>query len=193
MNTYRLATTNDRNSIMKGMIDIMEIEERVFTSEAHKNREWDAIDNGIKNQAIILAENSNLKTIGFIWYVISNKCFYGVDYVPYDTNYMWISYIWVDSSYRGQGIAKGLYNNVIAICHINTIKKIWLDVNTKNMKSIMFHESIGFTPQISLYSLNVDDIKNNVNYSTSVSTSVSTSKVAHTEIKIVNELTTVLT
>ncbi len=164
MNTYRLATTNDRNSIMKGMMEIMEIEERVFTSEEHKNKEWDAIDNGIKSQAIILAENSNLKTIGFIWFVITNKCFYGVDYVSYDTNYMWISYIWVDSSFRGQGIAKGLYNNVIAICHINNIKQMWLDVNNKNMKSILFHESIGFAPQISLYSLNVDDFKSDIKY-----------------------------
>ena len=68
---------------------------------------------------------------------------------------MFISYIWVIESFRNKGVANQLYDKVINYAKENNIKKIWLDIFMSNEKSINFHNKLGFTPQIMLYSKNI--------------------------------------
>ena len=65
---------------------------------------------------------------------------------------MFISYIWIIESYRNKGIATILYDKVIDYAKDKKIKKIWLDIYMSNEKSIIFHNKLGFQPQIMLYS-----------------------------------------
>ena len=155
---YRFATINDRNTIMFGIIDIMEIEDgtRKFETDEIEKEEWKSIDFGIANNNIYVVENKNTsELIGFIWFTISKKCFFGVDYTPFANNYLWISQVWTKKEYRNNGICSGLYNKLIDHCKSNNIKEIWLDVHNINEKSMKFHKNRGFEPKITLLNLSI--------------------------------------
>ncbi len=68
---------------------------------------------------------------------------------------MFISYIWVQESFRNNGIALQLYDKVINYAKENNIKKIWLDIYMSNEKSLNFHKKLDFKPQIMLYSKDI--------------------------------------
>ena len=155
---YRFAKVDDRSKIMFGRVDIMEIEDgtRKFVSPEIEEKEWDLIDFAITNSRIIVAEKINAigkEVIGFIWFIVSNKCPYGIDYTPMPYDYLWVSQVWTQNEYRNNGIGKHLYDEVIKYCKINKISEIWLDVHNINKKSMSFHTKIGFESKISLLKL----------------------------------------
>ena len=161
--SYRFATLLDVDVIMKGILEILFLEENQTSFfSAEKNQEqYNLIHNAIDKKTIIVTEtNTNTihntnEVIGFIWFNITNKCFYGLDYGNLENQYMFISYIWVIESFRNKGVANQLYDKVINYAKENNIKKIWLDIFMSNEKSINFHNKLGFTPQIMLYSKNI--------------------------------------
>jgi ribosomal protein S18 acetylase RimI-like enzyme len=161
--SYRNATLVDVDSIMKGILEILFLEENktCFFSEDKKQEQLNLIHDAINNKTIIVAEdnsnnsNNSNNVIGFIWFKITNKSFYGLDYGNLESNYMFISYIWVIETSRDKGIATQLYDKVITYARENNIKKIWLDIYMCNEKSIHFHNKLGFQPQITLYSKDI--------------------------------------
>ena len=155
--SYRFAIIDDIDRIMEGRLEILFIEEKeksFITSKILKN-ETEKILVGIENNSIIVAEISN-KVVGFIWFNISQKCFYGIDYSDIAKPYAFVSYIWVDEKYRAQNIGSTLYENLIEhlIEHLkkNNITKIYLDIFLTNTLSINFHTKLGFKPLLSIYS-----------------------------------------
>lgn len=157
---YRFATLLDIDVIMKGILEILFLEENKtsFFSEEKNQEQYNLIYHAISKNTIIIAEhnnNINNEVIGFIWFNITNKCFYGLDYGNLENQYMFISYIWVIELYRNKGIAVQLYDKVINYAKEKNIKKIWLDIYMSNEKSINFHNKLGFTPEITLYSKNI--------------------------------------
>ena len=158
--TYRYATSLDIDVIMKGILEILFLEENKtnFFSEEKHQEQLHLIDSAIDKNTIIVAENNhndNNEVIGFIWFHVTHKCFYGLDYGNLEKQYMFISYIWVLEIYRNKGIAKQLYDKVIDIAKDKNIKKIWVDIYMSNDKSINFHNNLGFQPQITLYSKDI--------------------------------------
>ena len=161
---YRIATIVDIDIIMKGILEILFLEENktYFFSEDKKQEQLNLIYDAINNKTIIVAEkhnsnsnSNNNEVIGFIWFNITNKSFYGLDYGKLESNYMFISYVWVIETSRDKGIATQLYDKVITYAKENNIKKIWLDIYMCNEKSINFHNKLGFQPQITLYSKDI--------------------------------------
>ena len=152
--SYRFATTTDIDVIMKGILEILFLEENKtsFFSEEKNQEQYNLICNSIDKNTILVSENNNNEVIGFIWFNITNKCFYGLDYGNLENHYMFISYIWVIESFRNKGVALQLYDKIINYARENNIKKIWLDIYMSNEKSIHFHNKLGFQPQIMLYS-----------------------------------------
>ena len=150
---------------MKGILEILFLEENkmCFFSEEKKQEQYKLIYTAIDKNTIIVAEkntnntNNNNIVIGFIWFNITNKCFYGLDYGNLKNQYMFISYIWVIETFRNKGIAMQLYDKVINYAKENytNIKKIWIDIYMTNEKSINFHNKLGFSPQIMLYSKDI--------------------------------------
>ena len=175
--SYRFATSLDIDVIMKGLLEILFLEENKtsFFSEEKKQEQYNLICNAIDKKTIIVSEynannknntnntnntnnaNNKNEVIGFIWFNITNKCFYGLDYGNLENQYMFISYIWVIETFRNKGIAMQLYDKVINYAKENytNIKKIWIDIYMSNEKSINFHNKLGFTPQIMLYSKDI--------------------------------------
>ena len=155
--SYRFATTTDIDVIMKGILEILFLEENKtsFFSEEKKQEQYNLICIAIDNNTILVSENNNNEVIGFIWFNITNKCFYGLDYGNLENHYMFISYIWVIESFRNKGVALQLYDKIINYARENNIKKIWLDIYMSNEKSIHFHNKLGFHPQIMLYSKDI--------------------------------------
>ena len=156
--SYRFATSSDIDVIMKGLLEILFLEENknsFFSEEKHKEQ-LNLIEKAIDKNAIIVAEdNNNSEVVGFIWFNVTHKCFYGLDYGNLEEQYMFISYIWVIETARNKGIASQLYDKVIEVARENNIKKIWLDIYMSNEKSIHFHSKLGFQPQITLYSKDI--------------------------------------
>ena len=154
--TYRFATSTDIDVILKGILEILFLEENKtsFFSEEKNQEQLNLIGNAISENTIIIAEN-NSEVIGFIWFNVTHKCFYGLDYGNLENQYMFISYVWVIEAARNKGIASQLYDKVIDVAKVNNIKKIWLDVYMSNEKSIHFHKKLGFQPQITLYSKDI--------------------------------------
>jgi ribosomal protein S18 acetylase RimI-like enzyme len=154
---HRFATLTDIDIIMKGILEILFLEENKtdFFSEEKKQEQNDLICNAINTNNIIVSEDTYNQVNGFIWFNITNKCFYGLDYGNLENHYMFISYIWVIESSRNKGIAIQLYDKVINYAKENNIKKIWLDIYMSNDKSINFHNKLGFKPQITLYSKDI--------------------------------------
>jgi len=155
--SYRFATTTDIDVIMKGILEILFLEENKtsFFSEEKNQEQYNSICNAIDKNTILVSENNNNEVIGFIWFNITNKCFYGLDYGNLENHYMFISYIWVIESFRNKGIALQLYDKIINYAREKNIKKIWLDIYMSNEKSIHFHNKLGFHPQIMLYSKDI--------------------------------------
>ena len=155
--TYRFATSTDIDVILKGILEILFLEENKtsFFSEEKNQEQHNLICNAIDKNTIIVSENNNNEVIGFIWFNVTNKCFYGLDYGNLENHYMFISYIWVLESCRNKGIALQLYDKVINYAKEHNIKKIWLDIYMSNEKSIYFHNKLGFHPQIMLYSKDI--------------------------------------
>ena len=154
--SYRFATLIDIDVIMKGILEILFLEENKtsFFSEEKNQEQLNLIGNAISENTIIIAEN-NSEVIGFIWFNVTHKCFYGLDYGNLENQYMFISYIWVIEAYRNKGIASKLYDKVIDIAKEKNIKKIWIDIYMSNEKSIHFHNKLGFKQQITLYSKDI--------------------------------------
>ena len=92
------------------------------------------------------------QVMGFIWFTMTKKCFVGIDNCDFMDSYVYISYVWVDKTIRGRGIAEKLYSKVIEYCKANNVKKVWLDIPLNNKHSMDFHKKIGFEPQTTLYS-----------------------------------------
>jgi ribosomal protein S18 acetylase RimI-like enzyme len=154
--SYRFAASLDSDVIMKGILEILFLEENktsFFSEEKHQEQQY-LICNAIDKKTIIVSEKNN-EVVGFIWFNITNKSFYGLDYGNLENRYMFISYIWVLESCRNKGIGIELYNKVINYAKENNIKKIWLDIYMSNEKSIHFHTKLGFQPQIMLYSKDI--------------------------------------
>ncbi len=154
--SYRFATIDDIDTILKGCIEILFIEENgktYITSKLMKD-ESEKILVGIENNSIIVAEILT-KVAGFIWFNISQKCFYGVDYGDVPNPYAFISYVWVEKNYRGKNIGYTLYNNTIEHLKKNNITKIYLDIFLTNTLSINFHKKLGFEPLLSIYLKNI--------------------------------------
>jgi ribosomal protein S18 acetylase RimI-like enzyme len=154
--SYRFASIDDFDRIMEGRLEILFIEEKektFITSKLLKD-ETEKILVGIENNSIIVAEISN-KVVGFIWFNISHKCFYGVDYCDIPKPYAFVSYIWVDEKYRAQNIGSTLYENLIEHLKKNNITKIYLDIFLTNTLSINFHTKLGFEPLLSIYSKDI--------------------------------------
>ena len=115
--SYRFATSSDIDVIMKGLLEILFLEENknsFFSEEKHKEQ-LNLIEKAIDKNAIIVAENNdnNSKVVGFIWFNVTHKCFYGLDYGNLEEQYMFISYIWVIETARNKGIDSQLYDKVI--------------------------------------------------------------------------------
>ena len=155
--SYRFARSTDIDVIMKGILEILFLEENKtsFFSEEKNKEQLNLIREAIDKNAIIVAEDNDSEVIGFIWFNVTHKCFYGLDYGNLENQYMFISYVWVIEAARNKGIASQLYDKVIDVAKVNNIKKIWLDVYMSNEKSIHFHSKLGFQPQITLYSKDI--------------------------------------
>ena len=93
--SYRFATLLDIDIIMRGILEILFLEENKtsFFSEEKKQEQYNLICIAIDKNTILVSENNNNEVIGFIWFNITNKCFYGLDYGNLENQYIFISYI----------------------------------------------------------------------------------------------------
>ena len=134
---------------------IMIVEEGLYRDESSCSDDSDTdskSDSSLSTDSGIDVCTLKGQVVGFIWFTMTKKCFVGIDNCDFTDSYVYISYVWVDKTIRGRGIAKKLYSKVIEYCKANNVKKVWLDIPLNNKQSIDFHKKIGFEPQTTLYS-----------------------------------------
>jgi len=98
----------------------------------------------------ILVATLGKKPVGIIWFTISNKVPYGVNYGIYTKKYMWIDFSFVSRKFRKRGIGTMLYKEAFKIAARKKIRTVFVDVFSANRNSVQFHEKIGFKPKIYL-------------------------------------------
>ena len=127
---------------------IADIENFVIPDE---KADQERIKKAITNHKIrVVLEDQKL--VGFIWFSISESMPFGVDYGPYGKKYAYISYVFVSTEFRAKGIGKALYENLASYCKENKIDELICDVYENNSKSVSFHEKLGFSSFVKLYS-----------------------------------------
>ncbi len=147
----RYAELSDIPFIINGINQIVEIESgdiRLEESLNRTDRDKKAREDIPKKNILVATLRNN--PIGFIWFTISNKCPYGVDYGDYTRKYLWVNFSFVSKENRNQGIATSLYKEVFKIASSKKIYSIALDVFEVNKNSLEFHEKLGFNSKIRL-------------------------------------------
>ena len=86
--------------------------------------------------AYIIGAFEEEKLIGFIW--AYKKLFNRKEKIH-------ISYLFVDSNFRRQGIASKLFKCIVEYAHKNNIKELELMVTNDNKNAINFYEKLGFS------------------------------------------------
>ncbi|MBI5227603.1 GNAT family N-acetyltransferase [Candidatus Micrarchaeota archaeon] len=148
MVSFQFATLDDFDFVWSGRQEIADIEKFVIPDPpAEKERAKKAIKD---NRIYLAVENS--KPIGFIWFIVSTATPFGVDYGLFDVKYAYIDYVYVEQNSRNKGIGKLLYAKLDEYCKENNIEQILCDIYKINEKSILFHEKMGFSPFVSVYS-----------------------------------------
>lgn len=147
----RNATKRDQDFVFDGISGIIDIEggphERALAYLPKIKR---AIGKGwIKVAA------SGSRPVGFAWYRVSRKYFMGVDFVPAEEKYLWISWIYVAPAHRKKGIATSLYRHLEDVAKEKGAKRMLCDVETGNRQSHDYHRKGGFREIYSIYSKKV--------------------------------------
>ena len=147
----RYAEISDIPFIINGIKQIVEIESGdilIEESLIRTDRDKKALD-AINKKNILIATMEN-DLIGFIWFTISNKCPYGINYGDYTKEYLWVNFSFVSKENRNKGIATSLYKEVFKIASSKQIHSVALDVFEINKHSLQFHEKLGFKSKIRL-------------------------------------------
>jgi ribosomal protein S18 acetylase RimI-like enzyme len=144
----RNAKLQDIGFVLSGIREIFRIENDIFVYSEKKKLARNAIRD--KHVRVVIKGG---KPIGFSWFRISDSTPFGLDYGKWSEKYCWISFVYVLKNYRNQGIGSLLYDDVMRICRRKKVKQIMLDVFTVNKKSARFHESIGFRPLLSIFTM----------------------------------------
>jgi GNAT superfamily N-acetyltransferase len=157
----RQATIDDFDFIYKGRLEIKQIEQYENDDHEDQQLEIEKVKEAIQCKRIWIAE-SETKSAGFIWLVVSKKFPFGVDYVDFEQDYVFIDFVYVAPEFRNKGIGGYMYKWTEQYCRDHGIKEIILDVMENNSNSKMFHMKIGFQPFVTLYSKKIEPLSSKV-------------------------------
>ncbi|QLJ52965.1 MAG: Acetyltransferase (GNAT) family protein [Candidatus Fermentimicrarchaeum limneticum] len=144
--TIRNAKLQDIGFVLSGIREIFKIENDIFVYNEKKK----LVSNAIRDKHIRVVMKGG-RSVGFLWFRISDLTPFGLDYGKWSRKYCWISFVYAVKSYRNQGIGSLLYDDIMRICKKRRVKQIMLDVFTVNKKSASFHKKRGFKPLLSIY------------------------------------------
>lgn len=101
------------------------------------NRSIENMESFINDEsAYVIGAFDEEKLVGFIW--AYKKMFNKKEKIH-------ISYLFVDSNFRRQGIATKLFECIVEYAHDNNIKELDLMVTSDNKNAINFYEKLGFS------------------------------------------------
>lgn len=144
----RVATLNDITFIVRAKEEIMSVQnESHHWSDAVKlELEQKAAESVTATHAphrVFIAELNGV-AVGYVSFVNSSK----TPYVPCESawwhEHTWISYVWVDSEFRGRGIADALMRRADEHARESGLFALYDDVYECNARSQAFHEKCGF-------------------------------------------------
>ncbi|KAL0489599.1 aminoglycoside N(6')-acetyltransferase type 1 [Acrasis kona] len=151
----RFARLEDFDFVHTGRKEVFDIENvdgsYVYNEEFERNK----IEEAIKSNRVLVAASKE-RLVGFIWFVLSSKCSFGVDYDDHSNVYAFIDFVFVSNEFRSCGVGRKLYTQMEIWCKENNIKEIVLDVMECNPKSMLFHEALGYKPFVRLYSKKIE-------------------------------------
>ncbi|KAL6061576.1 hypothetical protein QOT17_012749 [Balamuthia mandrillaris] len=150
----RFAALADFDFVEGGKMKVLDAE-NIDSATLDLQKEAELTRNAITNNNILIAACDN-EPVGYIWFVISDQTPFGLGtYGPWTNKLAWISFSYVSEAWRRKGVGTFLYQQVEAYCRKEGIKEVQLDVYLCNSRSLSFHESMGYTPYLQIYSKTV--------------------------------------
>ena len=139
----RKATLNDTKTIQKLNHELFKLEKECFDSTLITD--WPLSKEGemyfkdlIKNSYVIIALKDEIP-VAYLAGSISDKCPYSL------LQYGEINNMFVDSSFRGQGIGKSLVDNFKQYCAEKNIQNLKVVASAKNKNAQEFYKKQGFS------------------------------------------------
>lgn len=152
----RYAKPSELNFILRGIKEICTFEESsvwiekfAYFGNLMRSNSSPKVRKAIQKKNILIAILEK-KPVGFLWFSISKKCPYGINYGEYSKKYLWIDFSFVSKKFRKHGIGTALYNESFKIAKRKKICTVVLDVFEINKLSMKFHKKLGFEPKIHL-------------------------------------------
>jgi len=85
-------------------------------------------------------EKDNVTAMG----IFNNNCILGICVFHKIYDEAEIRYLSVHPSYKRKGLGKKLVHKIIRLCKNDNIKKIFLEVSSKNKQALNFYDNFGF-------------------------------------------------
>ena len=85
-------------------------------------------------------EKDNVTAMG----IFNNNCILGICVFQKMYDEAEIRYLSVHPSYKRKGLGKKLVHKIIRLCKNDNIKKIFLEVSSKNKQALNFYDNFGF-------------------------------------------------
>ena len=146
MNEIRYASKEDLDLIIKGILEICNLEkEKPDTKKQILRKTLKAI----KNKEIITIYTNN-KPVAFIQFKFTKKTPYGINYSDNKNKLCWIDWIYVLKGYRKKGLGNRLLKDLEYICKQNKTKEIMLDVFKINKSATKFYEHKKYSEYIKI-------------------------------------------
>lgn len=146
----RFAKKSDFQFIIKGLESNRTIEQRPTNQISATTSDKQEIKKAIEKKQIRIVED-NRNVIAFLYF----RTDFSLLYVKKE--FIWIDLIYVDEPYRGKGVGKMLYEDVIKIAREKNVKSLIIDIFSANKTSIGFHEKLGFESLYSIYTKEVSE------------------------------------
>jgi GNAT superfamily N-acetyltransferase len=149
----RKVQSDDFEFMFKAYLDVhlLENEGKEYTAQQQAERTSMIRGKADLGNGLIMIEVGETR-IGFVSFELVTEYPFGFNYGDFGKGlYMWVSLVYVEESHRGSGIGKKLYAEVDQFARSHDIKDIYLDVYANNSKSIEFHHSMGFEPEVTIF------------------------------------------
>ncbi len=144
--TFRIAKAEDFDVLFSAYREIVEVLEKRNFDETFYRR---MLESAIQGERSLVCEKDG-QVIGFIEF--NPIC---PDLPLLRENCLWVDWSWVREDFRGQGLGRKLYEALFNHARLKGFARVACDVFTVNESSQAFHQKVGFTEKIRIYTKDV--------------------------------------
>lgn len=141
----RYAEENDLEFLKECLLNVRIIEKRPEKDIPLTEKDVESFRKGIREKAIRVIDGEEGVPAAFVYY----RTDFPIPYVHGE--FLWIDIIYVKEEYRGEGMGKALYKDVMRISREKGLDRVVIDIFDPNERSKIFHADLDFKPFYTIY------------------------------------------